>query len=1121
MELIKNKKGMTMIESIVALSLVAGVTIGVVDYSKSALEEARFKKSAVIPLQIIKAVDRRIEIDGYSSSLWGSLPSTNNTDELIAYSKKAFISKNNLECGQSDAWIPQLETAKTDALIPCDFGLEPSKYYDYKMLTTSDLRGKLTSQDIIIKLKSDYDMIDDNLFKYHKMLLDKLKANQPDLVAGFFSVDYTNFTDLTKYVDLQECMSLENNCAIKVSWKSDGFHESLRLDGTNNMINSHISFAENYMESERQCLMWEYDNNGSYSTDAIPVDCGIGIYNKTLNPVIATLEVPTVDTVVDQINAMNPIILKETCNTYKKDANGYLVANGTTECGLFTGSDDGDHTNTKTVKVIQVVENLQVDSDKTSTDSIMIVENLIVGELNISEMFSDDLTVEGDTDIQVLVGEKAILKDVVTMDTLVQLSKSQFKSDLIITDKDSTDSVSALDLNNGDLNIKGLNLVEFKADTNVVEETNTTRLTIEEDPLLNTSGLFCAVDLEGEIAFNGKNILICKQSVNDPKVYKWMSNRQGEILAFNGSCPSEWTELSDFNGRTLVGNGKVFDPYLGTIEYQTGQTGGKSFVKLNISEMPEHSHDYTDAYFSEHWGNLGSGSLLGEKGGQDNDNNLYTKTESTDPVGGDLPHENRSPFVVVKYCMFEDGDKASEVFPEPSYNQDDYWYPYTDEIGDWYTKQNLQCSSFIYKDMRPDSQEYWVRDCDVEKERSIKGREINYLTGVIRYDGDVDFETKTISEPEVWIRGAPEIHDWYDVPDPYNCSYVSTVENTNNYSVTLYCDILRERTYQETINKIDSNGNILDWQYWGELHKETKIEKDNFVENISKTSTRIVCGDWYLPSSEDNKPWEPELLCPRGETMDQSRTVYYERSCDIKATIYGTEYDISNVTEYSAEVQNLPDQPCGIIDLEKWSEADDNGNWEYKGPEDGRTNYILQHTNGDATIYQSNTSDYGKSPGKVIRGRIQVQSGAGDNDWVGFVIGKTDSNHFYLWSWKKSDQSPAYEGHALGYLTKGISALESGGAGMKNMHTSSSGYNFIEGYTDHDGSQYDGWQHGVEYTFRIEYSPTRMQLYIDDVLIFDEPPKYTSTYPEGAVGFFNKSQAGVEYYDVSEEPLRE
>ena len=125
-------------------------------------------------------------------------------------------------------------------------------------------------------------------------------------------------------------------------------------------------------------------------------------------------------------------------------------------------------------------------------------------------------------------------------------------------------------------------------------------------------------------------------------------------MAFDGSCPSGFEKFTKAEGRSLIGAGSLYDSASGkTMFYSVGDIGGQAEVKLAESEMPSHSHDFRDAYWAEHWGDTGAKNKAGSHGGQDHDNNYYTRAATTEAVGGGKSHENRMPYYVVNWCIYK------------------------------------------------------------------------------------------------------------------------------------------------------------------------------------------------------------------------------------------------------------------------------------------------------------------------------------------------------------------------------------------------------------------------------------------------------------------------------------
>jgi len=112
------------------------------------------------------------------------------------------------------------------------------------------------------------------------------------------------------------------------------------------------------------------------------------------------------------------------------------------------------------------------------------------------------------------------------------------------------------------------------------------------------------------------------------------------VLAFSAKrCPKGWTEYKPAYGRFIRGidkSGKKIDPQG---ERSPGSTQDESFKS--------HTHQYSDIYWSEAWGNVSSG-LVGNKGDQDHDNKGYAMNRTTKPTGGD---ETRPDNVALLYCI--------------------------------------------------------------------------------------------------------------------------------------------------------------------------------------------------------------------------------------------------------------------------------------------------------------------------------------------------------------------------------------------------------------------------------------------------------------------------------------
>ena len=120
--------------------------------------------------------------------------------------------------------------------------------------------------------------------------------------------------------------------------------------------------------------------------------------------------------------------------------------------------------------------------------------------------------------------------------------------------------------------------------------------------------------------------------------------------------------LPDLRGRVPINQGQL----QGFSNYSWGQRGGSETVTLLVPEMPAHSHTGYVVALSDAPGTKASpnGRVLARSVGND----IYIDGTPTDPMangtvqtnqtGNSQPHENRMPFLAMKWCVAMQG-----VFP--------------------------------------------------------------------------------------------------------------------------------------------------------------------------------------------------------------------------------------------------------------------------------------------------------------------------------------------------------------------------------------------------------------------------------------------------------------------------
>lgn len=396
----------------------------------------------------------------------------------------------------------------------------------------------------------------------------------------------------------------------------------------------------------------------------------------------------------------------------------------------------------------------------------------------------------------------------------------------------------------------------------------------------------------------------------------------------------------------------------------------------------------------------------------------------------------------------------------------------------------------------------------VDRSRTRQDREIRESINFIRLNGDVKNEiennyTENRSDYgtiEYWTETDPlVVNDWVvkEVLQDWTPSNINVYETE---MVNQFREIKKERTIkdQEYRPKTDEIRTV------GSNHTDTSLleeyrEVQGQLEYWENTGDPL-CTEWEL---DNYTPWLPNASeYDKSETVDQSRTKSVKRECTGQQYRPFTDQyrDAVAEIEYNSDLERRTVQGAKI-NLNDWAVKDTNGIWSVSN--DG--SYAYQGKNGDATIFESISSDYGNT---VIKGKMRV-SVKEDDDFIGIVVGKTDNNNFLLWSWKKAQQAinggTSKEGHALAKVTGGVKAVN------WFMDINKTGYQVL----DTNLSTTNGWNYNQYYNFEITYTDTNISIVLDG----NEILSANGNFDTGKIGFFNLSQNGVEYYKVSDNKI--
>jgi len=151
------------------------------------------------------------------------------------------------------------------------------------------------------------------------------------------------------------------------------------------------------------------------------------------------------------------------------------------------------------------------------------------------------------------------------------------------------------------------------------------------------------LDVNGNVKVNG-NVII-PNSANGIKLSDGVILKNSQVLMPSGAvmafdldqCPAGWSEFKLAKGRTIIGTKGNEN---GLTNRNRGETGGEEMHTLTVNEMPSHNHNFSTYYNSGRY----SGRVTSE----------YTRngysTVTTNSTGGNQPHNNMPPFVILLYC---------------------------------------------------------------------------------------------------------------------------------------------------------------------------------------------------------------------------------------------------------------------------------------------------------------------------------------------------------------------------------------------------------------------------------------------------------------------------------------
>ncbi len=202
------------------------------------------------------------------------------------------------------------------------------------------------------------------------------------------------------------------------------------------------------------------------------------------------------------------------------------------------------------------------------------------------------------------------------------------------------------------------------------------------------------------------------------------------------------------------------------------------------------------------------------------------------------------------------------------------------------------------------------------------------------------------------------------------------------------------------------------------------------------------------------------------------------------------------------------------IDLTPWTVV------QYEFNDQPDANWVLSNNNQTATQTVNADGSYLRSnfllTDTAIDGTWRVNTNS-DDDFMGFVFGEQDPNHYYLFDWKKADQNDATIGFAQVGMTVKLVSRASGNMVETDLWPTTGSVNVTP--LKHNSIP---WVSFTDYQFHLEFHPGMFSINVKQgTTTLESWTVSDNTYTTGHFGFYNDSQDTVVYSGFTTEELPE
>jgi type II secretory pathway pseudopilin PulG len=325
---VKRINGLTLIETMVAIMLLSLMILGTISYFTQRAETMRAKQLGNDMALIMNAIDKKLQLDAYSSKSWKS-SSWGSTDAVMKGLIGEELRTSNSSCGKPNGWVSELAPDPL-ALVPCDrlsgdflpSGVQVSASYATESAADGGRNISIFTINYGFKDADSFKKNFGTLVKAQKAL-DKFESAKNLTVHSYNYFNATNKAPMT----LDQCLASAQGCGLRTQIEAFvGLStDKVRIDGKNDLMGE-IDFDN----ADTKCTQWDYVG-GLWKSKEIKCTVQGGFDSK----------VGSVDAFINNTTIAERISLKDQCELTGtvSDANGEWLepasANKTAvPCGL-------------------------------------------------------------------------------------------------------------------------------------------------------------------------------------------------------------------------------------------------------------------------------------------------------------------------------------------------------------------------------------------------------------------------------------------------------------------------------------------------------------------------------------------------------------------------------------------------------------------------------------------------------------------------------------------------------------------------------------------------------------------------------------------------------------------